>query len=49
MQTILAIFIGIIALIYVALKFFRQFYKYETNPKCGKCPVMELKNSLKQF
>jgi len=46
-QTIVALIIGLMALLYVFRKFFRQFYKPETNPKCENCPVTEFKNNLK--
>lgn len=46
-QTILAIIIGIAALLYVLTKFMKQFSKVEASPKCDNCPIPELKSSIK--
>lgn len=43
-QTIIALIIGVVALLYVGKKFVNQFRKTETNPKCDNCPVPDLLN-----
>lgn len=42
MQTVVAILIGIVALIYVIKIFTKQFSHIETNPKCENCPIPDL-------
>ena len=44
LQTIIALIIGLIALIYVGNKVIQQFRKAETDPKCDNCPVPDLMN-----
>ena len=48
MQTVLALFIGIAAFIYVIKIFVRQFSKSENNPKCENCPVPEIIESSRK-
>ena len=42
MQNILAIIVGITALIYVVKIIIKQFSQSENNPKCENCPVPEI-------
>ena len=42
MQTVLAIIIGIAALIYVLKIIINQLSQSEKNPKCENCPVPEI-------
>ncbi len=42
MQNVLAILIGIAALIYVLKIIINQFTQSEKNPKCENCPIPEL-------
>jgi len=44
MQTIIAIIIGIAALVYVAWIFIKQLSHSEKNPKCENCPISEITN-----
>ena len=46
-QNVLAILIGIAALIYVIKMIIRQFYQSEKNPKCENCPIPEIINQKK--
>jgi len=43
-QTIIAIGVGFIALVYVVHIFVRQLNKPEVDPKCDDCPVPDLMN-----
>ena len=47
MQTVLAILVGIIALIYVINIFGKQLFQAENNPKCEHCPIPELHKKKK--
>jgi len=47
MQNILAIVIGLVALVYVIKTIIKQFSQIETNPKCEDCPVPEIINQKK--
>ena len=42
MQTILAVIIGIAALIYVVKIIIKQLSQSEKNPKCENCPVPDI-------
>ena len=48
MQNILAILIGIAALIYVLNIIIKQLSQSEKNPKCENCPIPELINKQKK-
>ncbi len=43
-QTIIAIMVGLVAVVYVMHIFLRQFNKPEVDPKCDNCPVPDLMN-----
>ena len=45
MQTVAAMAIGIVALIYVVKIVTKQFSQVEMNPKCENCPVPDIMNS----
>ena len=49
MQNILAILIGIAALIYVIKIIIKQFLQVETNPKCENCPIPKLMDSSQRY
>ena len=44
-QTIIALIIGVVAVLYVANKFINQFKKVETDPKCDNCPIPDLRGN----
>ena len=44
MQTVIAIVIGIAALVYVLKIVIKQLSQSEKNPKCENCPVPEIIN-----
>ena len=46
-QTIIALIIGVVAVLYVASKFINQFKKVETDPKCDNCPIPDLMSAGK--
>jgi len=41
-QTIIALIIGVLALLYVGKKFVNQFSKAQTDPKCDNCPIPDM-------
>ena len=48
MQTVIAILIGITAVIYVVKIIINQLSQSEKNPKCENCPVPEILNKQKK-
>ena len=48
MQTIIAIMIGIAALLYVVRIFAKQFTQSENNPKCENCPIPNIQKKLQK-
>ena len=45
-QLIIAIFLGLIALIYVGRQMIKQFTQTEKDPKCDNCPVPESRQKI---
>jgi len=47
-QTIIVAIIGVVALLAVIRKFYRQFFKPESAPECDNCPVPDIQKKNSQ-